>query len=140
MAPCVASVAWLPMRENQTIKLSALLEQLTEEAREAGRSLMKREKSTGPRRILAEHRGGLEWSNLCDFEKTSQARLSERKRLSPTYKARTEASRNQFMEKRKSTVARIVRKPRSSLLKPIRNRVTKEQNLVESRSIRAELA
>ena len=36
------------MEEDQMARSSALREQLTEEGREAGRSLMKREKSTGP--------------------------------------------------------------------------------------------
>ena len=48
-APCVASTAVGIEREDQMARSSAQREQLTEEGREAGRSLMNREKSTGPR-------------------------------------------------------------------------------------------
>ena len=66
-----------------------------EEGREAGRSMMKREKST---RFL--------WNTSTDSKGTTfvilenQASASVRnKRLGPTSKARREASRNEFMEK-----------------------------------------
>ena len=39
------------------------------ESSEAGRSLIKREKSTGHERILEEHLDGLERSDFCDFDK-----------------------------------------------------------------------
>ena len=51
---------------------SAFREQLTEEGREAGRSLMKREKSTRPRTDTCgtpRPRNTFEISNCCDFEK-----------------------------------------------------------------------
>ena len=49
-APCVASTAvGTEDEEDQMARSSAQREQVTEEGREAGRSLMKREKSTGPR-------------------------------------------------------------------------------------------
>ena len=49
-APCVASTTVGTEREeDQMARSSAKREQLTEEGREAGRSLMKRKKSTGPR-------------------------------------------------------------------------------------------
>ena len=40
-----------------------------EEGREAGRSLMKREKSTSQKRILAEYLDELERNGFCDFDK-----------------------------------------------------------------------
>ena len=43
---------------------------MTEEGREAGKSLMKREKSIGPRRDLAEHLDELKRNDFCDFEKS----------------------------------------------------------------------
>ena len=49
-ALCFASIAvGTEGEEDQMARLSALREQLTEEGREAGRSLMKKKKSTGPR-------------------------------------------------------------------------------------------
>ena len=52
---------------------SAYREQLTEEGREAGRSLMKREKKVqGQERMLAEHLDGLERSGFCDFDKSNK--------------------------------------------------------------------
>ena len=49
-APCVASTSVGTVgEENPMARSSAQREQLTEESREAERSLMKREKSTGPR-------------------------------------------------------------------------------------------
>ena len=49
-APCVASTALGTEGErDQMTRSSTQREQLTEEGREAERSLMKREKSTGPR-------------------------------------------------------------------------------------------
>ena len=50
------------------VRSTAYSEQLTEEGREAGRSLMKREKSTEQEQILAEHVDGLERSEFCDFD------------------------------------------------------------------------
>ena len=47
-------------------RLSAQREQLTEEDREAGKSLMKTEKSTRPR---TDPYNGLERNDFCDFDK-----------------------------------------------------------------------
>ena len=70
-APCVASTAIeTEGEEDQMARSSAYREQLTEEGREAGRSLMKREKKVqGQERILVEHLDGLEINNFCDFDK-----------------------------------------------------------------------
>ena len=71
-APCVASTAaGTEGEEKQMTRSSKLREQLTEEGREAGRSLMKR-KAPGQERILAEHLDGLKRSDFCDFEKPHQ--------------------------------------------------------------------
>ena len=52
-APCVASTATgTEKEEHQIAKSSAQREQLMEEGRETGRSLMKREKSTEPKTNL----------------------------------------------------------------------------------------
>ena len=48
---------------------SAYKEQLTEESTKVERLLMKREKSTGQKQILAEHPDGLEKSEFCDLRK-----------------------------------------------------------------------
>ena len=52
--------------ENQTTRLSAQREQLTEEGRKAGRLLMKRKKVQGQEWIFEKH---LERSDFCDFDK-----------------------------------------------------------------------
>ena len=49
-------------------------------------------------RILAEHRDGLERNDFCDFDKLRKCAY-QKGRLSPTSKAKREASRNEFMEK-----------------------------------------
>ena len=74
-------------------------EQLTEEGREAERSLMKREKRTRPRMDPCGN-------TLTDSKRTTFVILKNhasapirKQRLSPTSKARREASRNEFMEK-----------------------------------------
>ena len=77
---------------------SALREQLTEEGREAGRSLMEREKNrakNGSLRNTSTDSKGTTFVILINH--TSAAVRKER--LSPTSKARREASRNQFVEK-----------------------------------------
>ena len=69
-APCVASNAvGIKGEEGQMARLSAQREQLTEEGREAGKSLTKREKSTGPRTDPCEHLDKLKKNDFCDFEK-----------------------------------------------------------------------
>ena len=51
-------------------RLSAQREHLTEEGREAGRSLIERERKVqGQEQILVEHLDGLERSDFCDFDK-----------------------------------------------------------------------
>ena len=66
-APCVVSTAvGTKGLDDQMARLSAYREQLTEEGREAGRLLMKREKSTGPR---TEHLDGFQTDDFCDFDK-----------------------------------------------------------------------
>ena len=57
------------VENNHMFRLSAQRQQLTEERREAGKLLMKKEKSTGPRTDLAEHLDGLERNDFCDFDK-----------------------------------------------------------------------
>ena len=98
-APCVVSTAvGTEGEEDQMARSSAKRKQLTEEGREARRSLMKIEKSTGPR------------TNPCGTPRwTRKQRLVilknytsvpvRKERLSPTNKTRKEASRNEFMEK-----------------------------------------
>ena len=111
-----------------------------EEGREAGRSLMKREKSTPP------ENGSLR-NTSTDSKGTTFVILINhasapirKKRSSPTSKARKEASRNEFMEKgempdRVKSFREINSKedrPRAlpGFVKPIRNGLGKEQNLI----------
>ena len=109
---------------------------------------MKREKNTGPRMIFVEHLDGLESNDFCDFDKPSAP--IRKKRLSPTSKARREASRNEFVEKggmpdRVKIFGEVdsrQNRPRtwSGFVKPIRNRLRKEQDLTQSRPSKAEPA
>ena len=70
-APCMASTAvGTEVEEDQMARSSAYREQLTEEGREAGRSLMKIERKVqGQERILAVQLDGLERNGFCDFER-----------------------------------------------------------------------
>ena len=71
-----------------------------------------------------------------------------KERLSPTSKARREASRNQFVEKggmpdrvvsfREIDIGENRSRARPGFLKPIRNGLTKVQNLIKCRPSRAE--
>ena len=71
-----------------------------------------------------------------------------KKRSSPTSKARREANRNQFVEKsgmpdrvksfREIDSRQDRPRARPGFVKPIRNGLRKEQNLIECRSTRAE--
>ena len=65
--------------KDQMARSSAQREQLTEEGREAGRSSMKREKSTGQERIIAEHLDGLGKNDFCDFDKSRKYAYQKRK-------------------------------------------------------------
>ena len=66
--------------------------------REAGRSLMKREKYRAKSGFLQNTSTDLKGANLVILISHASAPVRE-KRLSPTSKARREASRNEFMEK-----------------------------------------
>ena len=102
---------------------------------------MKRERKVqGQEQILAKHLDGLERNDCFDFKKTTQARLSEKKDLSPTSKATWEASRNEFMENggmpdRVKSFREINSKedrPRAwpGFVKPIQNGPRKIKNLI----------
>ena len=84
--------------EDQMARWSAYREQLTEEGREAGRLLTKREKSTEPRTDPCGTPRRTRKERLVILINHASAPI-RKERLSPTTKARTEASRNQFMEK-----------------------------------------
>ena len=115
-------------------------EQLTEEGREAGKSLMKREKSTGPRTDSCGNTStdskGTTFVILINH--TSMPIKTER--LSPTSKARREASRNEFVEKsgmpdrvksfREIDSRENRSRPWPGCVKPIRNGLRKVQNLI----------
>ena len=114
-----------------------------EEGREAGRSLMKREKNK------------FFWNTSTDSKGTTFAILINltsapvrKKRLSPTSKARKEASQNQFVEKggmpdRVKSFGEIDSRQdhpraRPGFVKPIRNSLRKVQNLIKCRPSMAE--
>ena len=69
---------------------------MTEEGRETGRSLMKREEKMEPLRNTSTDSKGTTFVILINHASAP----IRKKRLSPTSKARREASRNEFMEKR----------------------------------------
>ena len=69
---------------------------MTEEGREAGRSLMKREEKMEPLRNTSTDSKRTTFVILINHASSP----IRKKRLSPTSKARREASRNEFMEKR----------------------------------------
>ena len=67
-------------KKGHMAKLSAQREQLTEEDRDAGRSLMKREtKLQGQEQIPAEHLDGLERNDFCDFERAQKGAYQKEK-------------------------------------------------------------
>ena len=82
--------------EDQMARSSAYIEQLTEEA---GRSLMKKEKSTGPRTDLCgtSQRARAEATSV--ILKKHASLLIRKERWSPTNKASREASRNKFVKR-----------------------------------------
>ena len=59
---------------------------------------MKKRKVQGQEQMLEEHLDGNERNYFCDFKK-SRRRTYQKGKISPTSKARREASRNEFMEK-----------------------------------------
>ena len=118
-----------------------------EEGRDAGRSLMKREKNKAKNESL--------WNTLTDSKETTFVILKNhtsvpirKERLSPTSKARREASRNEFVKKSRMPdmvksfreIDSILDYPRAQpgFLKPIQNGLRKEQNLIKCRPSRAE--
>ena len=108
-----------------------------EEGREAI-SLIKREKSTGPRTDLAEHIGGLERSYFCDF-KNSRKRAYSKEKFEYNEQSK-EASQNKFVKKggmpdRVESFKEInsrENRPRAQpgFVKSMRNGMNKEQNLI----------
>ena len=116
-----------------------------DKGREAGRSLMK--KVLGQERILTEHLDGLERNGFYDFEK-SHKRAYQKGKIESNEQSRREASRNGFVEKggmpdRVKSIGEIDSRQnhmraRPGFVKPIRNGLRKEQNLIECRPSRAE--
>ena len=104
---------------------------------------MKRERKVqGQERILAE----LESNDFCDFDKPNKAPVRKEK-LSPTSKAKKEASRNEFVENagvpdrvksfREINSGENRPRARPGFVKLIRNGLRKVQNLIECRPSRA---
>ena len=108
---------------------------------------MRERKVQGQERILAEHLDGLERSGFVILINHASAPV-RKERLSPTSKARREASRNQFVEKsrmpdrvksfREIDSRQDRPRARPGFVKPIRNRLRKVQNLIKCRPSRAE--
>ena len=113
--------------EEQMAKSSASREQLTEEGREVERLLIKRERNRA--------KNGFLWNTSTESKGTTfvilknyASALIRKERLSPTSKARMEASRNELWKRagcqteskalEKSIVDRIVREPGLGLLNP----------------------
>ena len=118
-----------------------------EEGREAGRSLMKREKYRAKNRSLQNTSTDLKEAAFVTLINHRSAPI-RKERLSPTSKARREASRNKFVEKggmpdkvksfREIDGRQDRPRARPGFVKPIRNGLRKEQNLIECRPSRAE--
>ena len=112
--PCIASTAAETKGKEHQIARSS------EEGREAGRSFMKRENSTGlitvPLRNTSTDSKGTTFVILEHHASTSV----RKERLSPTSKARREASRNQFVEKgrRPDRIESFCARARPGLLNP----------------------
>ena len=135
--PCEASTAVGTEEEGTKWPDCQRREQLTGDGREAGRSLMEREKNTGPRtdpcRTPRRTRKGRLLINHASAPITKE-------RSSSTSKARREASRNEFVEKsgmpdgvksfRKINSTNDCSRARSGFVKPTRNELRKEHNLI----------
>ena len=108
---------------------------------------MKRKKSTGPRTDPCGTPTDLKGVAFVVLIDHTSAPI-RKERLSPTSKARREASRNQFVEKsgmsdrvksfREMNSRQDRPRARPGFVKPIRNGLRKEQNLIECRPSRAE--
>ena len=100
---------------------------------------MKREKNAGPRTDPCGKLDGLERNDFVILKNYASAPI-RKERLSPTSKARREASRKKFVEKggmpeRVKSFREIVSREnrpraRSGFVKPIRNGLRKVQNLI----------
>ena len=109
---------------------------------------MKREKSTGPRKDPCGTPRRTRKERLFVILKNHRSAPIRKERLSPTSKARREASRNEFVEKggmpdRVKSLREIDSgenrpKARPGFVKPIRNGLREEQNLIVCRPSRAE--
>ena len=110
-----------------------------EEGREVGRSLMKREKYRAKNGSLRNTSTDSKQTTFVILINHASAPISK-ERLSPTSKARWEASRNEFMEKggmpdrvkslREINSSEDRPRARPGFVKPIRNRLRKVQNLI----------
>ena len=108
---------------------------------------MNREKSTGARTDPCGTPRRLERSDFVILKNHTSAPV-RKKRLSPTSKARRQASRNEFVEKigmpdrvksfREIDSRQDHPRARPGFVKPIRNGLRKAQNLIECRPSRAE--
>ena len=117
-----------------------------EEDRESGRSVMKREKSTGPRTDLLRNTSTDSKGTVFVILINHTNAPIRKERLSPTSKARREASRNQFVEKgempdrvksfREIDSRQDRPRARPEFVKPIQNGLRKVQNLIKCRSSR----
>ena len=147
-AACVASTAvGTEGEEDQMARSSAVREQLMEEGREAGRSLIKREKKyrakNGSLRNTSANSKGAAFVILIDHTSAPV----RKDRLSPTSKAKREASRIQFVVKggmpdrvegfREINSRQDRPRARPGFVKPIRDGLRKVQNLIECRPFRA---
>ena len=122
-------------------------EQLTEEDRETGRSLIKREKYRAKNGSLRKTSTDSKGTTFVILISHASAPI-RKERLSPTSKARMETSRNEFEEKggmpdrvesfREINSRQHCPRARPGFVKPIRNGLRKIKNLIEYRSSRAE--
>ena len=121
---------------------------MTEEGKDAGRLLIKKEKSTVAKNKSLQNTSTGSKGTIFVILKNHSSTSVRNERLNPTSKARREDSRNEFVEKRgvpdrvKSfrEVVCSENRPRAwpRFPKPIRNRLRKIKNVIRSRPSKAE--
>ena len=148
-APCVASTAVGTEEEEDQMARSSAYERTADGRRQKSRKIINEEREkyrakNGSLRNTSTDSKGTAFVILIDH----RSMPIRKERLSPSSKARREASRNEFMEKGgmpdrvKSSREINSRKDRSrarpGFVKPIRNGLRKVQNLIKCRPTRAE--
>ena len=146
MASCVASVAVvIEEKVDHMARSSAQIEQLTEESRDSGKSLMKGEKKTGTKTDFYTPLQHTRKERLCGFKKFRKCVCQKGKNekterpaeISSWKRAECQINSEAF---EKSIVAKIVQDHNFVFAKPIRNILRQEPNVIEGKPFGAEPA